>query len=103
MCCQCGDIYYQAGYKIIQVPVPGAAPTPSPFAVKEEPAATQEPAGPPKLKTEPVATQEPVGSPKLKTEPYIATKEAPTFVNKFCTDNAYGGIYTSQPDQSLHF
>jgi hypothetical protein len=39
MCCQCGDIYYQAGYKVIQVPVPGAAPTPSPFVVKEEPAA----------------------------------------------------------------
>ena len=36
------DIYYQAGYKVIQVPVPGAAPTPSPFVVKEEPAATQE-------------------------------------------------------------
>jgi hypothetical protein len=66
MCCQCGDIYYQAGYKVIQVPVPGAAPTPSPFVVKEEPAETQEPAGPP----------------KLKTEPCIATKEAPTFVNK---------------------
>jgi hypothetical protein len=43
MCCQCGNIYYQAGYKIAQVPVPGAAPTPSPFEVK--PAVTQEPAG----------------------------------------------------------
>jgi hypothetical protein len=98
MCCQCGDIYYQAGYKVIQVPVPGAAPTPSPFEVKEEPAATQEPAGPTKLKTEPVATQEPAGPsklktkpattqepagpPRLKTEPCIATKEAPTVVNK---------------------
>jgi hypothetical protein len=80
------------------VPVPGAAPIPSPFVVKAEPAATQEPAGPPKLKTEPAdtqeptgppkiktkpaATQEPAGPPKLKTEPYIATNEAPTFVNK---------------------
>jgi hypothetical protein len=98
MCCQCGDIYYQAGYKVIQVPVPGAAPTPSPFEVKEELAATQEPAGPTKLKTEPVvtqepagpsklktepaATQEPAGPPRLKTEPCIATKEAPTIVNK---------------------
>jgi hypothetical protein len=26
MCCQCGDIYYQAGYKMVQVPVPGATP-----------------------------------------------------------------------------
>jgi hypothetical protein len=98
MCCQCGDIYYQVGYKVIQVLVPGATPTPSPFAVKEEPdatqepasptklktepATTQEPAGPPKLKTEPAATQEPAGPPKLKTEPCIATKEAPTVVNK---------------------
>jgi hypothetical protein len=97
MCCQCGDIYHQAGYKVIQVPVPGAAPTPSPF-VKEEPAATQEPAGPSKLKTEPAATQEPAGPSKPKTEPAatqepagplklktescIATREAPTVVNK---------------------
>ena len=40
MCCQCGDIYYQAGYKVIQLPVPGATPIPSPFVAKEEPAAT---------------------------------------------------------------
>jgi hypothetical protein len=46
MCCQCGNLYYQAGYKIVQVPVPGEAPTPSPFEVKTEPAETQEPAGP---------------------------------------------------------
>jgi hypothetical protein len=46
MCCQCGNVYYQAGYKIVQVPVPGAVPTPSPFEVKTEPAETQEPAGP---------------------------------------------------------
>jgi rubrerythrin len=31
MCCQCRDIYYRAGYKIVQVPVPGTAPTPSPL------------------------------------------------------------------------
>jgi hypothetical protein len=46
MCCQCGNVYYQAGYKIVQVPVPGAAPTPSPFEVKTEPAETQELEGP---------------------------------------------------------
>ena len=66
MCCQCGDIYYRAGYKIVQVPLPGTVPPPSPFEAKNEPAATQEPAGPP----------------KLKIEPCIPTKEAPTFVNK---------------------
>jgi hypothetical protein len=98
MCCQCQDIYYQGGYKVIQVSVPRETPIPSPFVAKEEPVATQEPTDPPKLKTEPVATQEPAGPPKLKTEPAatqepadppklktepcIATKEAPTFVNK---------------------
>jgi hypothetical protein len=98
MCCQCGDVYHQTGYKVIQVPVPGATPTPSPFDVKEEPAATQEPTGPSKLKTEPAATQEPAGlsklkiepaatqesagPPRLKTEPCITAKEAPTIVNK---------------------
>jgi hypothetical protein len=34
MCSQCGDIYYQAGYKVTQVPMPGASPAPSNFAVK---------------------------------------------------------------------
>jgi hypothetical protein len=97
MCCQCGYIYHQAGYKVIQVPVPGATPTPLPF-VKEEPAATQEPAGLSKLKTEPAATQEPTGPSKPKTEPAatqepagplklktescITTREASTIVNK---------------------
>jgi hypothetical protein len=73
MCCQCGNIYYQAGYKIAQVPVPGAAPTPSPFEVK--PAVTQEPAGSIKLKTKTSVTQEPAGPSRIK-------KEAPTVVNK---------------------
>jgi hypothetical protein len=42
MCCQCGDIYYRAGYKIIQVPLPGIVPPPSPFEdkIKTEPTAT---------------------------------------------------------------
>jgi hypothetical protein len=89
MCCQCGNIYYQAGYKIVQVPVPGAAPTPSPFEVK--PAVTQEPAGSIKLKTKPAVTQEPAGLSKSKTEPAVTQepagpsrikKEAPTVVNK---------------------
>jgi hypothetical protein len=45
MCCQCSDIYYQAGYEVVQVPLLGATPTPSPFGVKTEPTVTQEPAG----------------------------------------------------------
>jgi hypothetical protein len=89
MCCQCGNIYYQAGDKIVQVPVPGAAPTPSPFEVK--PAVTQEPAGSIKLKTKPAVTQEPAGLRKSNTEPATTQepagssrikKEAPTVVNK---------------------
>jgi hypothetical protein len=73
MCCECGNVYYQAGYKIVQVPVPGAAPTPSPFEIK--PAVTQEPAGLRKSKTELAVTQEPAGFSRIK-------KEAPTVVNK---------------------
>jgi hypothetical protein len=70
MCSQCGDIYYQAGYKITQIPIPGAPLAPSTFAVKEEhPAVTQEPVGPPKIKTEP----DPATNVKSKT---------PSFVNK---------------------
>jgi hypothetical protein len=70
MCSQCGDIYYQVGYKITQIPIPGAPPSPSTFAVKEE---------------HPAITQEPTGPPKIKTEPYPATNvkyETPDFVNK---------------------
>jgi hypothetical protein len=53
MCSQCGDIYYQAGYKVTQIQMLGASPAPSNFAVKEEhPAITQEPIGPPKIKTD---------------------------------------------------
>jgi len=83
MCCQCGDIYYQAGYKVIQVPVSRAPPTPSTFVVKKEElvvtqelsiAVTQEPAT--------FETQEPAQPPKIKTEPCIATNEVPAFVNK---------------------
>jgi hypothetical protein len=83
MCCQCGDIYYQAGYKVIQVPVSGAPPTPSTFVVKkEEPVVTQEPAIAVTQELATTETQEPVEPPKIKTEPCIATNEAPAFVNK---------------------
>jgi hypothetical protein len=42
MCSQCGDIYYQEGYKVIQIPMPGASPAPTNFVVKEEnPVVTQ--------------------------------------------------------------
>jgi hypothetical protein len=70
MCSQCGDIYYQAGYKLIQILMPGASPAPTTFAVKEE---------------KPVVTQEPAGPSKIKTEPWPTTNvksETPAFVNK---------------------
>jgi hypothetical protein len=70
MCIQCGHIYYQAGYKVTQITMLGASPSPSNFAVKEE---------------HPAVTQEPVGPSKTKTEPWPATNvksETPTCVNK---------------------
>jgi hypothetical protein len=70
MCSQCGDIYYQVGYKVIQIPMPGAPPAPSNFAVKEE---------------HPVVTQEPIGPSKINTGPWPTTNvksETPAFVNK---------------------
>jgi hypothetical protein len=91
MCCQCGDIYYRAGYKIAQVPLPGTVPPPSPFEAKTEPAATQEPAGSTNLTTKLATTQEPAGPSKLKTEPAATQepaglarlkKQVPTVVNK---------------------
>jgi hypothetical protein len=92
MCCQCENIYYQAGYKIVQVPVPGAAPTPSPFEVK------------------PVVTQEPAGLSKSKTEcntrtnrPFQDQERSPYCCQQGCANNAHGGSYTSQSNQSLHF
>jgi hypothetical protein len=36
MCSQCGDIYYQEGYKVTQIPMPRSSPAPTTFAVKEE-------------------------------------------------------------------
>jgi hypothetical protein len=95
MCCQCGNIYYQAGYKIVQVPVPGAVPTPSPFEVK--PAVTQEPAGPRKSKTEPAVTQEPAGSPRIKKEaPTVIDKAVQTLPMKEVTPPSQGTLSTSR-------
>jgi hypothetical protein len=73
MCNQCGDIYYQAGYKVVQIPMPGAPPPPTTFAIKEE--------------EHPTVTQEPVGPSKIqKDEPWpttTTTSEAPVFfINK---------------------
>jgi hypothetical protein len=70
MCSQCGDIYYQVDYKVIQIPMLGASPAPSTVAVKEE---------------HPTVTQEPARPSKIKTEPWTATNvktETPAFVNK---------------------
>jgi hypothetical protein len=85
MCYQCGDIYYQACYKVIQIPMPGAPPTPSTFAVKEEPVVTQEPAIVVTQEPATAETQEPAGPPNTKTGSCPATNvkiETPAFVNK---------------------
>jgi hypothetical protein len=52
MCSQCGDMYDQEGYKVVQIPMPRASPAPTTFAVKKEerPTVTQEPVGPSKIK-----------------------------------------------------
>ena len=48
-CSQCGNIYQQAGYKIVEIQLPRASPASTSFAIKEEhPIVTQEPAGPSK-------------------------------------------------------
>jgi len=83
MCSECGELYTQAGYKIIAVPVTGVIPEPSAVVVKmEEPTVTQEPAGSPKNVQEEIeqlaVTQEPAGSPKTvqeQTERPAATQE----------------------------
>ena len=49
MCSECGELYTQAGYKIVQVPMTTTSSQLSPVMIKtEQPAATQEPAGSPK-------------------------------------------------------
>lgn len=47
MCNQCSNIYHQAGYKIVEIPLPGASLGSTSFAIKEEcHTVTQEPVGP---------------------------------------------------------
>jgi hypothetical protein len=95
MCCQCGNIYYQAGYKIVQVPVPGAAPTPSRFEARTEPAVTQEPAGPSKIKTELAETQELAGSKIQKGIP-TAKKDVQTLPTEGLTPPSQTNPSTSR-------
>jgi len=47
MCNQCGNIYQQASYKIVEVPLPGTTPASTPVILKKEhPAVTKEPTRP---------------------------------------------------------
>jgi hypothetical protein len=61
MCNQCGDIYDQACYKVVQIPMLGASPAPTTFAVKKEecPILKQEPVGPSKIPKSKDNLQEP--------------------------------------------
>jgi hypothetical protein len=73
MCNQCGDIYDQAGYKVVQIPMPGASPAPTTFAVKKEerPTVTQEPVGPSKIPKSKANLQEPWPTTTVKSEALI--------------------------------
>jgi hypothetical protein len=77
MCSQCGDIYDQAGYKVIQIPMPRASPAPTTFAVKKEerPTVTQEQVGPSKIPKSKANLQEPWPTANVKSK-------APVFISK---------------------
>jgi hypothetical protein len=77
MCSQCGDIYDQVGYKVIQIPMPVASPAPTNFVVKKEerPTITQEPVGPSKIPKSKANPQEPWPIATVKSE-------APVFISK---------------------
>jgi hypothetical protein len=59
MCSQYGDIYDKVGYKVVQIPIPRASPTPTTSAVKKEehPTVTQEPVRPSKIQKSKVNLQ----------------------------------------------
>jgi hypothetical protein len=73
MCNQCGDIYDQAGYKVVQILIPGASPAPMTFAVKKEerPTVTQEPVGPSKIPKSKYNLQEPWPIATVKSEALV--------------------------------
>jgi hypothetical protein len=78
MCSQCGDIYNKAGYKVVQIPIPGAFPAPTNFAVKKEerPTVTQEPVGPSKIPKNKVNLQEPWPTTTVKSEALVFISKA---------------------------
>jgi len=87
MCSECGDLYSRAGYKIIEVPLPGSTHVSAPVIVKKErPAVTQEPAGPSKTFEEEikpprptlVVTDEKLAPKSLKT---VCTQTEPQCVS----------------------
>jgi hypothetical protein len=73
MCSQCGYIYDQAGYKVVQIPMPGASPAPMTFAVKKEerPTVTQELVGPSKIPESKDDLQEPWPTATVKSEALV--------------------------------
>jgi hypothetical protein len=77
VCNQCGDIYDQVGYKVVQIPMLGAFPAPTNFTVKKEerPIVTQEPVGPSKIPKRKANLQEPWPTTTIKSE-------APVFISK---------------------
>ena len=77
MCIQCGNIYHQAGYKYVQIPMLGASTS---SAVKEEcPTATQEPVGPSKIPEKEANSQVPwpIVTVKFEVPVFISTPIIP--------------------------
>jgi len=86
MCSECGELYTQARYNIVEVPMTGASPQISPVVIKiEQPAVTQEPAGSSRIaeeNTEPPWPTQTITAQKSFTDAYTQT-EPP------CVSNAY--------------
>ena len=75
MCNQCGNTYHQVGYKIVEIPLPGASPTSKYSAVKEEhPTITQELVGPSNISEKEANSQVPRPTVIVKTK-------APVFIS----------------------
>jgi len=105
MCSECGEIYTQAGYKIVKVPMTGASPQPSPVVIKtEQPAVTQEPGGSSRIveeETEPLWPTQTITEQKSFTDMYTQTEpscinDAYTQTEPPCVSNAYTETFIFQ-------
>lgn len=69
MCSQCGKIYHQAKYKIVEIPLPRAFTVSMSSAIKEEfPTIMQEPVGPSNIFEKEAKPQVPESAVTVKVE-----------------------------------